>query len=63
VIYQLIKEAIFILIIINPMSKIVIVSMLSKQYKHMEIEKLIVKSSIIALIMLVNIQSISFLVF
>jgi len=35
------------------MSKIVIVSMLSKQYKHMEIEKLLVKSSIIALIMLV----------
>ena len=35
------------------MSKIVIVSMLSKQYKHMEIEKLLVKSSIIAMIMLV----------
>jgi len=52
-IYQLIKEALFFLIIINPMSKIVIVSMLSKQYKHMEIEKLLVKSSIIALIMLV----------
>ena len=51
-IYKLIKEAIFFLIIINPMSKIVIVSMLSKQYKHMEIEKLLVKSSIIALIML-----------
>jgi len=52
-IYQLIKEALFFLIIINPVSKIVIVSMLSKQYKHMEIEKLLVKSSIIALIMLV----------
>lgn len=52
-IYQLIKETIFFLIIINPMSKIVIVSMLSKQYKHMEVEKLLVKSSIIAMIMLV----------
>ena len=52
-IYQLIKDAIFFLIIINPMSKIVIVSMLAKQYKHMEIEKLLVKSSIIASIMLV----------
>ena len=52
-IYQILKESIFFIIIINPISKIVIVSMLSKQYKHIEIEKLLVKSSIIAMIMLV----------
>ena len=50
---KLFKEVVFFLIIINPISKIVIISMLSKQYKHMEIEKLIVKSSIVAIIMLV----------
>jgi len=51
--YQILKESIFFIIIINPISKIVIVSMLSKQYKHMEIEKLLVKSSIIAMTMLI----------
>jgi len=51
--YELFKEAVFFIMLINPVSKIVIVSMLSKQYKHMEIERLLVKSSIIAMVMLI----------
>lgn len=51
--YEIITESLFFLILINPVSKIVLINMMPNKIKKDEIKKLLIKSSFIAYVLLV----------